>query len=221
VIGRRTLWFALGLLGVLAAVAFYVAHGLPEGARVAALFLRPGQAPRSVSAAFFVIWPVIGYAFLIPIFILARWIWFARRPVLPEHRRYHEVYLVVMSLLIVADELFCIAYVKGWVGDDGRTTFLRGFFVLLGVVLVVFGNRAPKLPNPFKGAQAEPYDWTKLNRLYGWVCVAGGAAMATCAAVLPLSHAIAVILPVVVGVAGAGGVLWAAFKWAGRPSAKA
>ncbi len=67
-------------------------------------------------------------------------------------------------------------------------TGLRLGGVSMGLFLVYFGNTLPKLQSPWS-MTSEPFDWQRVHRFVGWVCLVGGIATIALWLSLPLASA--------------------------------
>ena len=148
-----------------------------------------------------------------------------RLPVVPERQVWADRVVYVIGLyMITAQLLLTLGLVAYWNpalkhllgGDPHAPQFLgladpnhlitRAWLIGGGTLCIWFGNGIPKFliavqsarqePGEPRRGQLKPADWNRKVRARGWIWVLGGAALALCAAFMPMTEAyrVAVIM---------------------------
>jgi hypothetical protein len=121
-------------------------------------------------------------------------------------KRWGGSYLVAISVIMALLQAFIITGSLGLLTPIAPVMFLRGMFVVSGLLLVVMSNGLPKLPwlpSRFALADADADQGAKSLRVRGWLGVLFGLG-AIVTGLLPLG----MMQPAVVAVAIAGAVVW-------------
>jgi hypothetical protein len=120
-----------------------------------------------------------------------------RGPVVDWHRTVFATIALVLALRMgvrLAVELEVVG--AGWV-----PTLRRGFGVLGGVLLGVWGNYLPKLLSPWR-PEEQPFDWQGVHRFVGWLATLSGLGIAVVWLTLPIpvagGTAVAIMLTFVI-----------------------
>jgi hypothetical protein len=108
-----------------------------------------------------------------------------RRPILDWHRNVFAVVAFVLALRMGAR----LALELGVMDGDWAPVVRRGFGVLGGVLLAVWGNALPKLLSPW-GYDEQPFDWQGVHRFVGWLAALSGIGVAVAWVVLPVALAV-------------------------------
>jgi len=103
-----------------------------------------------------------------------------------------------------------------WGLPDPHQIILRGWLALAGALFARVGNGLPKLLTPFRGGN-EPYDWSKMIRVCGWVVTVGGILGATAGLLIPdLQTAALTGSAVLVASLAAMVPIWAGYRLSGN-----
>jgi hypothetical protein len=130
----------------------------------------------------------------------------ASEEVLRPWKKWGGSYLVAISVIMTLLQAFIIAGSLRLLTPIAPMLFLRGMFVVSGLLLAVMSNGLPKLPwlpSRFAPAATDPDTGAKSLRVRGWLGVLFGLG-AIVTGLLPLG----MMQPAVVAVAIAGALVW-------------
>lgn len=110
----------------------------------------------------------------------------------PSHGRaimtLHRTVIAWTALVILLQVGPRLAVGDGLVDPGWASTGRRLGGIVTGVGLMIFGNLLPKIPSPWTLA-SEPFDWQRVHRFAGVVCLVGGAVATGAWLLLPLPEA--------------------------------
>jgi hypothetical protein len=115
-------------------------------------------------------------------------------------------YLVAISAIMTLLQAFIIAGSLGLLAPIAPVLFLRGMFIVSGLLLAVMSNGVPKLPwlpSRFTPVAADPDQGARSLRVQGWLGVLFGLG-AIVTGLLPLG----MMQPAIASMAIAGAVVW-------------
>lgn len=94
--------------------------------------------------------------------------------------------LILAGLMLTVSLALATAVGADWIGSDAME---RAQGVMMGLIVVVFSNLAPKTLEPLSASSCDPSRKQSLQRFSGWTLVLGGLGYALAWLVLPLEHA--------------------------------
>ena len=103
--------------------------------------------------------------------------------------------LILAGLMLTVSLALATAVGADWIGSDAME---RAQGVMMGLIVVVFSNLAPKTLEPLSASSCDPSRKQSLQRFCGWTLVLGGLGYSLAWLAVPLEHA-AVVAMVVLG----------------------
>ena len=94
--------------------------------------------------------------------------------------------LILAGLMLAVSLALTTAVRADWIGGD---TLERMQGVMMGLIVVVFSNLAPKTLEPLSASGCDPSRKQALQRFSGWTLVVGGLGYSLAWLVLPIEHA--------------------------------
>lgn len=94
--------------------------------------------------------------------------------------------LILAGLILAVSAAVALAIRADWIGA-GATERAQG--VMMGLIVMVFSNLAPKTLKPLSASACNPSRKQSLQRFSGWVLVLGGLGYSLAWLVLPLERA--------------------------------
>lgn len=183
-IDRKALWIvALGFFAMMAA-AFWRISLLPDWSHFP--LNDPGD-PQSRNS----IWLFVGPLCLLLSTVLMfsrRWFASGSEENIQPWRRWSSMKLVPYTGIVLLMQAFILARSLGFGSKLDRLTFAHGIMVLIGLLIVVFGNAMPKMPwlsmrlRPFR---LDPWQWNRHLRFMGRATVFLGLFVAIGGPLLP------------------------------------
>lgn len=110
----------------------------------------------------------------------------------------HRSVIAWAGLILVLRVAPRLAVASELLDPSAAQTSMRLSGLSVGVGLILFGNYLPKFSSPWT-LGTEPFDWQRVHRFCGWVCLSGGTAVTAAWLLLPLPAAGEVVQAVLVG----------------------
>jgi hypothetical protein len=81
-----------------------------------------------------------------------------------------------------------LAFEHNLLGVEWAPVLRRGFGILGGILLAIWGNYLPKLLSPWR-REEQPFDWQRVHRFVGWLAMLSGLGVAAVWLALPIPEA--------------------------------
>lgn len=94
--------------------------------------------------------------------------------------------LILAGLMLAVSLAMATAVRADWIGNDAME---RTQGVMMGLIVVVFSNLAPKTLEPLSDSGCDPSRKQSLQRFSGWTLVLAGLGYSLAWLVLPIEHA--------------------------------
>jgi hypothetical protein len=199
-IDRKTLWITLTLATIMLAAAAWRIALLPDWMEFPA---GNGRTLHHSRFALFLFMPPLWMlAFLVIVAIKRRMRSGAREDFRPW-AKWHGVQFIAFGVLVTAMQFFLIARSLGIADTLNPLAMVRTSVVATGILMIVTGNRLPKLPwlaSRLKILELPPAQGAEFLRFCGWVQVGMGIIFVLGGAFLPYKLMMSVMLGVTVSV---------------------
>jgi hypothetical protein len=157
-IDRKALWIYIAVILAMTGATIWQLSLLPDWRHMP--LGGPGS-HNTVSGLVLFAAPVSLLLFMVSPFI--QWLSLPRET-LPSLRRWSGKWIVSMSVLMALLQAFVLARSLGMVSPSGLGT-ARGGSVMIGIMFIIIGNIAPKMPVPPQRNSFQPDPWTVSRRL--------------------------------------------------------
>ena len=131
---------------------------------------------------------------LLPVVILAAlWVYVEAAQGPPDTRRraiidWHRTVFATIAVVLALRTGVALAFEHDLLGAEWAPVLRRGFGILGGILLAVWGNYLPKLLSPWH-REEQPFDWQRVHRFVGWLAMLSGLGVATVWLALPIPDA--------------------------------